>query len=146
MKAIDIWVPVKTVSELNQREHWAERMRRQKTQQAATVAAMMNGLHGHKVEFPCLVKLTRIGPKRMDADNLASSFKHIQDAIAHRLGVDDGDVDKVTWEYAQKPVGISGKGDFVHGVKISITERKVNNVETRTDESTTSAERGASPA
>jgi hypothetical protein len=103
---IDFQAPVKTVSEANQREHWAIKFHRKKTQQLEMLAALHNNLIGKRIEFPCVVRLTRIGPKALDSDNLAGSLKHVQDSIARKLGVDDGDTEKVRWEYAQFPVRI----------------------------------------
>lgn len=103
---LDFQVPIRTVSEANQREHWAERRKRKIGQQEEMMAVLHNNLLGRKIEFPCLVKLTRIGPKAMDKDNLAGSFKHVQDAIARKLEVDDGDTEKVTWEYHQMPIRV----------------------------------------
>lgn len=50
---------------------------------------------------PVSVVLCRLGPKLLDSDNLAGSFKHVQDAVARFLGVDDGDVKAVRWLYTQ---------------------------------------------
>ncbi len=51
---------------------------------------------------PYLVTFTRIGPRRCDYSNVVASFKHVQDEVAARLGVDDGDEDKIRFVYAQK--------------------------------------------
>jgi len=103
---LDFQAPVKTVSEMNQREHWAVKNKRKKAQQQEMLAVLHNNLSGRQVKLPCVVKLTRIGPKALDVDNLAGAMKHVQDAIAGKLGVDDGDVSRVTWEYAQMPIRI----------------------------------------
>lgn len=76
---------------------------------------LFNALRGRRVILPCKVRLTRIGPKALDSDNLAGALKFCQDAIARRLEVDDGDTSKVTWEYRQMPVGIRD-----YGVKVEI--------------------------
>lgn len=116
LKQIDFMVPnCKTVSELNQREHWAIKNRRKNDQQEAVAIAMLNALRGRKVELPCVVKLTRIGPKRLDnGDNLSSAFKGIRDQISRQLGVDDGG-DQVEFVYDQMPVGTRD-----YSVKVSI--------------------------
>lgn len=99
-------VPVQVVSEANQSEHWLDKYHRKKQQQKTTAAAW----HAHRalkyvaVVLPCVVRLIRVGPKRLDSDNLAGSFKHVQDVIAKKLGVDDGD-ERIKWEYAQVAVG-----------------------------------------
>lgn len=106
IKKLDFLIPVQTVSEANQREHWGLKHRRKVAQQTETIVVLHNNLLGRKVAMPCVVKLIRIAPRALDSDNLAGSFKHVQDAIAKKLGVDDGDVAKVKWEYSQMPVRI----------------------------------------
>lgn len=96
--------PIKTVSEANRRDHWAVKSRRRQEQQQTVTGMLMNALQGRKVQLPCVVKLTRVGPKVMDDDNLAGSFKGVRDAIARKLGIDDGDP-RIKFEYEQTPVG-----------------------------------------
>ena len=114
---IDFMVPgCKTVSELNQREHWAVKNRRKNDQQEAVAVAMLNALRGRKVQLPCSVTLTRIGPRKLDAgDNLSSAFKGIRDQISRQLGVDDGG-DQVEFHYSQMPIGSRD-----YAVKVQIT-------------------------
>lgn len=106
-------VPIRTVSEANQREHWGARVRRKHAQQMEIAVAMQNNVRG-RVAMPCRITLTRIGPKALDKDNLAGSFKHVQDAIAKKLSIDDGSP-QVTWEYEQMPIGVRN-----YGVKVQI--------------------------
>lgn len=117
---IDFMVPnCKTVSELNQREHWALKNRRKLNQQEAVAVAMLNALRGRKVQLPCSVTLTRIGPRKLDdGDNLSSAFKGIRDQISRQLGVDDGG-DQVTFHYAQMPIGTRE-----YSVKVRISSMK----------------------
>jgi hypothetical protein len=86
------------------------------------MAEMKNAMLGRKFEFPVLVTLTRIGPKKLDKDNLARSFKAVQDQVAASLGVDDGDEKKIDWEYEQIPVGKRH-----YQVKIDITSLSHHN-------------------
>lgn len=103
---LDFMVPhCKTVSEMNQREHWYVRNQRKQDQQEAVAIAMNNALRGRRVELPCIVKLTRIGPRKMDNDNLAGAMKHCQDQVARQLGVDDGDESQVRFLHYQMPIG-----------------------------------------
>lgn len=113
---LDFMAPIKTISEANRsnREHWAVKMQRRKAQQQEIDVVMSNALRGRVVALPCTVRLTRIGPKALDSDNLSSAFKVIRDAIARRLEIDDGDP-RITFQYAQMPVGIQQ-----YGVKVSI--------------------------
>jgi len=94
-------MPVKLVSEANQREHWRTKHNRKKKQQAALQDTLVGS---GAVALPCVVRLIRIGPRRLDSDNLAGSMKHVQDEMARYIGVDDGD-ERIKWEYAQVPVG-----------------------------------------
>lgn len=106
MKEINFQAPIRTVSEMNQREHWAVKHKRKNEQQQEMMVVLQNNLVGRQVKLPCVVRLTRIGPKALDTDNLAGAFKHVQDAIARKLGVDDGDTEKIRWEYHQMPIRI----------------------------------------
>lgn len=46
------------------------------------------------------VTLTKIGQK-CDLDNLGYNLKHVRDAIAEQLGIDDGDSKRIEWFYKQ---------------------------------------------
>lgn len=47
------------------------------------------------------ITLTRIAPRALDTDNLASGLKAIRDGVADALGVDDGS-SRIQWRYAQE--------------------------------------------
>jgi len=96
-------MPVRVVSEANLREHWRTKHGRKKEQQEIVSEEWMDVRHV-PIALPCVVRLVRIGPKRLDADNLAGSFKHVQDGVARELGIDDGD-ERIKWEYEQVAVG-----------------------------------------
>ncbi|MEJ7746335.1 MAG: hypothetical protein WKF61_06210 [Luteimonas sp.] len=91
---IEVTLPLHLVSGANVREHWALRSKRAKSHREACIA-----VPGHPV--PCVVTLTRLGPRELDSDNLAISAKHVRDGIADRLGVNDNDK-RVEWRYAQE--------------------------------------------
>jgi len=55
------------------------------------------------VELPATITFTRYSCKVMDTDNLAGSFKHVQDAMAKCLNIDDGSPE-ITWKYAQERI------------------------------------------
>lgn len=112
---IDLTLPIKTISELNARHHWAVKNRRKHAQRLEVGMELYKALNGRQVELPCTIKLTRIGPRRLDSDNLASSFKFIRDAIADRLGVNDGD-ERINFEYDQVAIG-----KFQYAIRIQIT-------------------------
>lgn len=88
-------LPIKTVSEANVREHWAQRARRAKWQRRD--AYMATPRH----TLPCTVTLTRIAPRTLDDDNLRAALKAVRDGVADRLGVGDRDP-RVVWEYGQE--------------------------------------------
>ena len=53
-----------------------------------------------------LVRIVRIGGRRMDDDNLTGGCKELRDAIAAALGRrGDSEADGFAWEYAQEPGG-----------------------------------------
>jgi hypothetical protein len=93
-------VPTKLISEANQREHWAIKTKRKKAQQRAVELTWL--AHKLRVAPPVIITMTRVGVRKLDPDNLAGSFKHVQDQIAKQLGVDDGDERKVRWIYQQR--------------------------------------------
>ena len=95
---VSVYLPVRTISEANQREHWAVKNKRKNQQQQLTHMMLERVKAALKAKKWKRIKLTRFGKRDMDADNLAGSFKHVQDAIAAFIGVDDG---KIKWEYAQ---------------------------------------------
>jgi len=100
-------MPVRVDSETNGREHWAKKFKRKKAQKDALFTAWLEAINhaaAWPVSLPCLVRLVRVGPKKLDGDNLGESFKAIRDAVAWALSVDDGD-ERIKWEYAQVPVG-----------------------------------------
>jgi hypothetical protein len=98
-------VPIRIESEANVRQHWAARHKRLKAQQNAVHWSMIANIgrcgYREKPAPPCTILLTRIGPRKLDTDNLVVGFKAVRDEIARWLGVDDGD-DRVTWQYAQE--------------------------------------------
>ena len=109
MSAIVFELPIKTVSEANQRGiHWAK-TKRFANQRAVVKARLWAHVaeeraaleHGYaRVAF--VVTLTRISPGTLDReDNLPSAFKAIKDSVAECLGIDDRDP-RVEWRYAQE--------------------------------------------
>jgi hypothetical protein len=95
---VSVSLPIKLVSEANQREHHMVKHRRKKAQQRIASAVLRSTLYEFDKMGVTRVVLTRHGMRKMDADNNAASFKHVQDAVAAWLGVDDGDMQ---WGYAQ---------------------------------------------
>lgn len=107
-----VTVPVRLVSEANMREHWATKHRRKKQQQSMVKLVFVS----HKVpQPPVVVAMTRIGARKLDPDNLAGSMKHVQDAVADILGVDDGDEARVRWVYQQR---IGKRGEYAVEIEL----------------------------
>lgn len=106
-------IPGAPRSPLNGRVHWRVTARERKTFREGTLAALL-AAHG-KAPIVALgavvtVRLTRIGKRRLDDDNLAASLKAIRDGVASndplRLGwfmIDDGDR-RLAWVYEQATV------------------------------------------
>lgn len=104
VRQVDFLIPINVISEMNCREHWRKKNTRKKAQQEETAIAMLDALRGRAVEFPCVVKLCRIGAKLLDDDNLRGAFKGCRDQIARMLKVDDADP-RIKFEYDQLAVG-----------------------------------------
>lgn len=98
MKSLTIAIPLRLPSLANCRLHWAK-LHRLKQAQAKVV---YYSLHGKPLPpLPAVVTLTRVGKQRLDDDNLASSFKAVQDAVAAMYQTDDGSP-LYQWRYEQR--------------------------------------------
>lgn len=112
-------MPVRVVSESNERCHWRERYTRGKAQQLRTLAFLEAWRReGNPWPAPPLtITLTRLAPRKLDKhDNLPMSFKAVVDAIAKWLRIDDGD-DRLTWRYEQEYCK-------QHSIRVLFEERK----------------------
>lgn len=92
---------IQLIGSQNAREHPMARARRVKTERRAAKLQCLAYMVKPKV-WPVTVKLTRVGPRKLDSDNLAGACKAVRDGVADWLGVDDGDESRVRWEYAQE--------------------------------------------
>lgn len=90
-------VPVRAPSTANLREHFMARARRTARQKSAARLCCPAWTRGALLH----IRLTRVGPRRLDTDNLASSLKAVRDGVASWLRVDDGSP-LVEWDYAQE--------------------------------------------
>lgn len=108
-----VTVPVRTVSEANNRDHWSKKHARA-SEQRLKAFAFLRRAPTPQLRPPCVVRLTRIGTttKKLDDDNLRSALKACRDGVADWLKIDDGS-DLVTWEYGQE----KGK---VYAVRIEV--------------------------
>jgi hypothetical protein len=100
-------LPIKTVSVLNVREHWAKRAKRAKLHRTTAYAMLLS--YGKAKDLYCIaaparfvVTLTRIGGRTLDDDNLRAALKATRDGVADWLGIDDGD-NRLVWQYGQEP-------------------------------------------
>jgi hypothetical protein len=96
-------VPVRIESEANGRQHWRKVAARKKHHRhEACLRLRERGGPGWMNPPPnAKITLTRIAPRTLDDDNLASGFKATRDGVADWLGIDDGD-NRLTWNYAQR--------------------------------------------
>lgn len=103
--SVEFAIPGAVPSAANLREHWRARHRRSRRQRrdAWMVSKFHVGLtlSADVMAFGGVVTLTRVSPRRLDTDNLASSLKAHRDGIADALGIDDGDP-RIEWRYGQE--------------------------------------------
>jgi hypothetical protein len=92
-------LPLHILSEANSRQHWRQAAARKKLHRQ-TAQALLNRHERPRHDGPITITLTRIAPRTLDDDNLASGFKACRDGVADWLGIDDGDK-RLTWRYAQ---------------------------------------------
>lgn len=107
-------LPIRTVSEANNTDHWLKKSKRH-AEQKWVVKKIFRDL---KLEFdlPIVVTLTRLSSKTLDAhDNLPASVKYIVDQIAAEITGDEragrADDDKrIEWRYDQRKVARNSFG------------------------------------
>lgn len=96
---IDLVIPMRLTNPLNNRQHWRVVSKRGHQQKKIVLLHLKGSMPPAE---PIRVTLTRVGKRKMDTDGLAASFKHVRDAIAMWMWVDDGDEKWVRWEYRQE--------------------------------------------
>lgn len=107
-------LPLRLYSSANDRVHPLKRYRQHKAHRNA----IRNAVHPALLpKLPAIVTITRIGPRKLDTDNLAISAKAVRDALAELWGVDDGS-DLYDWRYAQESAGWG-----VYRVRIEVAPR-----------------------
>lgn len=84
---------------------------------SAVKAAIVHALPDMRFPLPVVVRLTRIGQKRLDDDNLRMALKAARDVVAAWLGCDDADP-RIRWQYEQRP-------GYVGGCLIRIKSRQI---------------------
>lgn len=103
VKSFLLDLPIRTVSALNERGHWRVRHRRGRAERKEIEIEWRRGMGKLKIELPCTVTFTRIGPRMLDGDNLQGSFKAARDQVAEMLGASDSPSSPINWEYRQEP-------------------------------------------
>ncbi len=96
-------LPIKLECATNKREHWSKVTDRKKMQRQLAMFSTYDicaRIHLDK-NSSLIVAITRIGIRKMDSDNLATSAKYVRDGIADALGIDDGD-SRIEWVYKQE--------------------------------------------
>ncbi len=108
-------IPIRLPSLLNTRMNWRALSSLKKKQKTATAVCIKKAKESARIpDIPLLVTITRVGPRKLDDDNLSGSCKYVRDQIAAAVGVDDGS-SLYTWRYEQR----IGK----YSVEVEITER-----------------------
>jgi hypothetical protein len=101
-------VPLRLVSEANSHAHWRQRQKRAKEQRFVVTSALRfadcyDSFRGRLATgTECAqVHLHRVAPRALDSDNLQGAFKHVRDAVAEFLGLDDRS-GRYEWVYGQQ--------------------------------------------
>lgn len=102
---------LRLVSEANSHQHHWLRVRRASEHHDAVALHLRPR---RRVAPPAVVTITRLAPSSLDSDNLQGSAKHVRDAIAKWMGVDDRDP-RVTWHVAQERTRRN-----VYGVRLDV--------------------------
>lgn len=127
MRSFAFTLPLRLVTESNTKGHWAAKARRAKEQRH--VAFMLTTTHlvletrspaVHSL-LPCHITMTRVAPRRLDVDNLWSSFKHVIDGIADAFHLPDNDP-RFEWDVAQDRGGPNH-----YSVRIQIEPKRESN-------------------
>jgi hypothetical protein len=104
---------MKLESAANLRLHWAKKMRENQRLREAGYVLSLSAIRDDSGtvcagwnENPLTITLTRVGPRRLDDDNLQTAFKPFRDGVADALfganqKSDDSDP-RFTWKYAQR--------------------------------------------
>ena len=99
-------LPIKTVSEANNTEHWTKKAKRHRIQKWLVKKVFLD--NKFKFKLPIEITFIRIATRELDKeDNLPMSIKYIKDAIADLIipGLAPGRADdskEITWKYDQR--------------------------------------------
>ena len=94
-------LPIRTVSEANVHGKMREKFRRVKEQRGLSRILVASHVAADIPGLPLIVKLTRMGVRLLDDDNLRGALKAVRDGVCDGLGLaDDSDI-RIAWEYGQ---------------------------------------------
>lgn len=111
---------LRLVPEGNERENRYAKAKRIRDQKQI-VAAFFRVKRPDRPPFPLVVTITRLGPRALDSDNLASSGKHVRDAVATWLGVDDGVAERTLIDgVPQVEWRVAAEKSKLYGVRIEM--------------------------
>jgi len=94
---VEVEMPLRIESRANimTSNHWAGRAAKVKQHRSVTKGVLVSvGFHLRQAMAAgarYVVLMTRIAPRKLDGDNLASAFKAVRDGVADTFAVDDGD-------------------------------------------------------
>lgn len=114
MTALTATVPIRTQGN-NAREDWRVKAKRVRTEKAIAGVVVSTLGNGADIALPCVVKLVRMSAGTLDDDNLRGALKATRDAVATWLGIDDGDVSRVRYQYDQEKCA-----PRVYGVRVTV--------------------------
>lgn len=102
MTSLVLYLPLRLISEANNRDPWPVQRARAREQKDLVRMALTPRMRAPDLlGAPAYrVLITRIGKRKLDGDNLQRSAKAVRDGIAKVLEIDDGD-DRIRWDYAQ---------------------------------------------
>jgi hypothetical protein len=102
-----ITLPIKTVSEMNKREHFMAKARRAKEARkvaglacGAPLARFRKGLEDGN-DRTVELRLVRVAPRELDDDNLRGALKAVRDGITDALGLPSDRDARLVWGYEQ---------------------------------------------
>lgn len=102
-RTVSVWLPIRTVSEANMREHHQRKARRTADQRGTVMLRLRVPLSC--MPLPVVVTLARCSPRKLDDDNLRGALKAVRDGVADALRLKDDSDPRVTWEYEQRRDG-----------------------------------------
>lgn len=105
-----VTLPIRVNTTSNTCGNWFSKAKRAK-EQRGLAELYCRGVR-EVIALPAVVTLTRIGPRALDDDNLASALKHVRDGVADALGTHDGPGSGLTWRYGQ------AKGEYAVRIEI----------------------------